>query len=249
MKRKYYIYFLLIILTVLFTSCSMQKRHYRQGYYVENKSKEQISNKNTKDSSVVSAVDSSQKKNVFFNKNSSYKHDCDTLSLKDGTTLICKIEEVTKRSVRFKECKDSNQISNSIDAELVSVIKFYNGRVKSISLKEDNNNQNKPKSNNTLIKGSLVDKGLLFAILGILLEILLLLALFHVIVIAPYLIIALAVLNALASIIAIVFGFSSLKEIRKNPEIFKGKKLATLEIILGLLSLVSWLIILIAITI
>jgi hypothetical protein len=249
MKLKDYTCFLLIILTVLLASCSVQKRHYRQGYYIENKGKEQTSNKNTKDSSIVSSVDSSQKKNVSFNKNSSYKHDCDTLSLNDGTTLICKIEEVSKRSVRFKDCPDSTQLSNSIDAELVSVIKFYNGRVKTISKKEDSNRQNKPKDNNTLIKGSLVDKGLILAILGLLLEIVILLAVFHIIAIASYLVIVLAVLNALVATIAIVFGFSSLKEIRKSPEIFKGKKLATWDVILGLLSLVSWLVILIAITI
>jgi hypothetical protein len=72
---------------------------------------------------------------------------------------------------------------------------------------------------------------------------------FHALVLAPYLAIALAVLNILAAAFAISFGFSSLREIRKNPEIFKGKKTATLEIVLGLLSLASWLLILIAITI
>ncbi len=222
----------------------MQKRHYRQGFYVSNKGKEQTSNKNTRDSS-ISYLDSSKTKSISLNKNSKYKHDCDTLSLNDGTTLLCKIEEVSKRTVRFKDCSDSTQISNSIDVELVSKIKFYNGRKKIVSGKTNN----KTKSNTTLIKGSLVDKGLMLAILALLLEGILLLALFHALVLAPYLIITLAILNLLAAAFAVSFGFSSLREIRKNPEIFKGKKTATLEIVLGLLSLASWLLILIAITI
>jgi len=249
MNRKDYIYVLLVAFVVLCASCSVQKRHYLQGFYVSNNGKEQISNKNIKDSSIISSLDSSQKRNVSFNKNSNYKHNCDTLSLNDGTTLICKIEEVSKRTVRFKDCTDSTQLSNSIDAELVSVIKFYNGRVKSFSKTKENNTQHKTKNNNTLIKDPLVDKGLILAILSLLLEGVLLLALFHAVVLAPYLIIALAILNALAAIFALVFGFKSLKEIRKNPEIFKGKKMAAWEIALGLLSLVSWLVILIAITI
>ena len=129
----------------------------------------------------------------------------------------------------------------------MSKIKFYNGRVRPISQNEDNNNQHK--TNNNLIRGALVDKGLILAILALLLEGILLLALFHALVLAPYLVIVLDVLNVLAAAFAISFGFSSLREIRKNPEIFKGKKIAMWEIALGLLSLVSWLIILIAITI
>jgi hypothetical protein len=224
----------------------MQKRHYRQGFYVSNKGKEQTTDKNAKDSSIAH-LDSSKVRDISFNKNSKYKHDCDTLILNDGNTILCKIDEVTKRSVRFKECTDSNQASNSIDIELVSKIKFYNGRVRPISQNEDNNNQHK--TNNNLIRGALVDKGLILAILALLLEGILLLALFHALVLAPYLVIVLDVLNVLAAAFAISFGFSSLREIRKNPEIFKGKKIAMWEIALGLLSLVSWLIILIAITI
>jgi hypothetical protein len=241
MKPKDYIYFFLI---VLLASCSVQKRHYRQGFYVANKGKEQITDKNAKDSSIAH-LDSSMVRDISLNKNSKYKHDCDTLILNDGNTILCKIDEVTKRSVRFKECTDSNQASNSIDAELVSKIKFYNGREKAIS----DNIASKTKENKKLIKGALVGKGLALAILAVLCEVVLLLVLFHVITIAVYLAIIFAVLNLLAAIIALVFGFNSLREIRKNPEVFKGKKTATLEIILGLLSLVSWLIILVAITV
>jgi hypothetical protein len=240
MKRKGYILFLLI---VLLASCNIQKRHYQKGFYVSNNGKDQTV---SKDSVGLLHLDSVKTKDISFNKNSIYKHHCDTLLLKDGHTILCKIEEISKRTVRFKECKDSVQLTNAIDAELVSSIKFYNGRKKSIS---DSNVSNKPKENQSLIKGSLVNIGFVFAILALLLEGALLLALFHVMAITPYLAIILAVLNALAAIIALVFGFSSLKEIRKNPEIFKGKKMATWEIVLGLLSLVSWLIILITITI
>ena len=245
MKTKDYIIFLLIVLVGVCSSCSLQKRHYREGYYVENKGGEQTSNKN----SSISYSDSSKGKDISLNKNSKHEHDCDTLILNDGNTLLCKIDEVTKRSVRFKDCNDSNQTSNSIDAELISSIKFYNGRVKPVSKKESNNNQNNPKNNNTLIKGGLVNTGFILAILALLLEGTLILTLFHVLLLATYIVIPLAVLNILAAILAITFGFSSIREIRKNPDIFKGKKMATWGIILGLLSLASWLIILIAITI
>ncbi len=236
---------LLIALVVLYSSCSLQKRHYRQGFYVSNMGKEQISNKNTKDSS-ISHLDSSKVRSISLNKNSKYNHNCDTLLLNDGNTLLCKIEQVSKRSVRFKDCNDSNQVLSSIDAELVSSIKFYNGREKEIS---NNNPRRKTQENKNLIKGHLANTGFLLAIVALLLEGILLLALFHILVLAPYLAIAFVFLNALAAIFAIVFGFSSLREIRKNPEIFKGKKMVIWEIALGLLSLISWLIILIAVTI
>lgn len=245
MKHKDYKYLIYTLLATLCISCSLHKRHYLHGYYLENKGKEGVVIKNINDSNNTSHLDSSRVRDVSLNKNSTYKKNCDTLLLNDGTTLICKIEEVSKRTVRFKDCTDSNQVSNSIDVELVSSIKFYNGREKIVSGKITN----KPKNNTTLIKSTLIDKGLTLAILAILLEIVLLLALFHVLVLATYLIIALAVLNLLAAIVAISFGFMSLRDIRKNPEVFKGKKMAAWEIGLGLLSLVSWLIILIIITI
>ena len=72
MKRKDYIYFLLIVFTALCTSCSMQKRHYRQGFYVSNKGKEQTTDKNAKDSSIAH-LDSSKVRDISFNKNSKYK--------------------------------------------------------------------------------------------------------------------------------------------------------------------------------
>ncbi|HEX7412628.1 MAG TPA: hypothetical protein VF411_01190, partial [Bacteroidia bacterium] len=150
MELKNYLCLLLIILSTLFSSCSLQKRHYRDGFYIESKSKEQTTNINKKDSSGVSPLDSVQKKIVVLNKNPKYKHDCDTLFLVDGTTLICKIDEVTKRSVRFKNCTDSNEVSNSIDIELLSAIKFYNGRKKTISKDKNNNSSNKVKENSNL---------------------------------------------------------------------------------------------------
>jgi hypothetical protein len=251
MKTKDYIIFLLIVLVgVVCPSCSMQKRNYRQGYYIEGKSKEQSVGKLNQDSGISKPQKNpANNSSISYNKNSKSNNSCDTLLFNDGTNLVCKIEEVTKRSVRYKNCTDNNEASSSIDAELVSSIKFYNGRVRSVSQKEAANNKNKPNSNNTLIKASLVNIGLIIAILSVLLEIALLFSLFHVIAIPSFLIISFAVLNVVTALLAIILGFNSLKEIRENPEIFKGKKMAKWVITLGILSLVSWLIILIAITI
>src|ERR1035437_467197 len=166
MKLKNYLCFLSILLTTLFSSCSLQKRHYRDGFYIESKSKEQTTTINKKDSSGASPLESVQKKIIVLNKDPKYKHDCDTLFLVDGTTLICKIDEVTKRSVRFKNCTDSNEIINSIDAELVSGIKFNNGRELIIS-KTTGNIKPLNAKNNYLIKDALVDTGFILAILAI----------------------------------------------------------------------------------
>lgn len=241
LKSRNYLFFLFLF---FFASCSLQKRHYRKGFYVETKSDK--GNTGTKNDSTSHAIKLAEDTSAIIPKNKpillnkTHKHNCDTLLLKDGNTLICNINEVTKRSVRFKNCSDSNEVGNSIDVELVSAIKFYNGKVKTVSIK---------KENSSLIKAPLVNTGLIFSILAILLEIVLLLALFNVFTISPVLVISFIVSNILTACIGITLGFKSLREIRKSPEIFKGKKTAIAEITLGLLSLVSWLIILVAITI
>ena len=244
MRCKKYICLLLLAFTLLFTSCSIQKRHYRKGYYVEtNSNKENTVTKNDSTNQIIKYADdtsitTSRSKSVLLNKNR--KHNCDTLILKDGNRLVCTINEVTKRSVRFKDCLDSNQIANAIDVEQIALIKFYNGKVKTTSSKKDSD---------TLIKAPLTNTGLVFGILAILLEAGLLLSLFNIYVLPLALVISLIVCNILAAVIAIALGFVSLRDIRKNPEVFRGKKTAIVEITLGLLSLVSWLIILILITI
>ncbi|MHB8259867.1 MAG: DUF4190 domain-containing protein [Bacteroidia bacterium] len=273
MELKDYMRFLLIVFTIFFASCSLQKRHYREGFYVGNKNRVQtneqsIGNKSkeggielitipTKTPKQRKETTISVSKDKFFiliqkpllsTPHSVFTSGCDTIFLNNGTTLICKIDEVTKRSVKFKNCNDSIEVSNSIDAELVSGIKFNNGRELLIS-KTSDNNKPFPTKNNYLIKGRLVDIGLAMGILAILSEGVLLLALFHIIALATGLAVLLIIFNAIALVLSIVFGFKSLKEIRKTPQIFKGKKMATWEIVLGFLSIVSWLIILIAISI
>jgi len=52
------------------------------------------------------------------------------------------------------------------------------------------------------------------------------------------------ILSLLLSIVGVIMGILALKEIKKNPETLKGKRMASLGIILGLLWFTIWLILL-----
>lgn len=138
---------LLIVLVFIFSSCSLQKRHYTNGFYVENN----LSGKKTdkrygedtlpsvlkaakplkgKRSSAVLSVQAPNKKtNAMYVNPPSFKtiDGCDTLILRDGTVILSYIKEIYPTEIKYKYCDEIDGPLRTINKADVKSIIYSNG--------------------------------------------------------------------------------------------------------------------------
>ena len=140
---------LAFILVVSLFSCSVQKRKYNKGYYVDWKSnthKKDITKKETKKSLKKTEVDDAPEthvlpKNTELVASSSEKltlqkpqrtrsifdEPCDILIFKDGTELRVKLEEVRPRELKYRECDVIDGPLYTVEKSKVFMVKYANG--------------------------------------------------------------------------------------------------------------------------
>lgn len=148
-KRSIY-YFLLFL--IIFSSCTLQKRVYRKGYYLhhnfvsskkEKISKEQIIRPEINKSSVADeALFASNDKSFFIPVkvpliDSVKKVSCgDSIWFSDGSVVVGKILEIRTSQIKYKRCSNIDGPTIVVLTSSVSKIKYANGYVEEYEFKK-----------------------------------------------------------------------------------------------------------------
>jgi hypothetical protein len=130
----------LIILALLVSSCSLQKRLYNKGYYA---SKTHSLKKNDTDtSSLLSNIKPVKEKKIvapllanvntnnstFNTKHSIFLTDCDTIVLRSGAKILANITEISPDEIKFRNCNSPNEPFISLKRSNINYIVYTNGR-------------------------------------------------------------------------------------------------------------------------
>ena len=117
---------------IILQSCSVEKRHYSNGYHIEwKKVGNSKNNASITEEQIQKSLTASieKKKNIVVLSSDSIK--CDTIIMKDGTEVKAKVLEVTPTEIKYKFC-------NNIDGPLyiayrynLSYVKYANGTMDS----------------------------------------------------------------------------------------------------------------------
>ncbi len=155
LKKVFFRCNLIIGIALLFSSCSVIKRHYTKGFYVSGKSSDKNLAKNNtatiksfyKEKKTVDLpinekqtltaqapisnnlhVVSIVKKNILaVTKRNHLTEGCDTLFLKNGTIIAAKILEISEKEVKYQYCQGANKDFMYILKTDVEHIIFSNG--------------------------------------------------------------------------------------------------------------------------
>lgn len=140
---------LLFLLVLALGSCSVQKRKYSSGYYVDWKSdnyKKEIAKKETKKSHKRAEVQEVPEIQVLPKNNeplasageklilqkpqrlhSIFDEPCDILIFKDGTELRVKLEEIRPLELKYRECEVIDGPLYTVEKSKVFMVKYANG--------------------------------------------------------------------------------------------------------------------------
>jgi len=122
---------------LIICGCELQKRIYRNGYYVNNKNKQNY--KETKYVSTTSANYLSKqltasaskvypkKETAKFKLISLAPDSCDLIYFKDGTQIKCKIIDLTNKELQYKYCDFEDQKTHISSRLLLVRIEYANG--------------------------------------------------------------------------------------------------------------------------
>jgi len=130
---KNHVVFLVVGIMLLLTSCSIEKRHYMNGYNVQWKN-----NNNAKSSVIASSEEltaSALKETnpleapvLFFDNTVDIKEDsCDLIQLKNHTEVKAKVMEINTSSIVYKDCDNINGEEKTIRKGEVAGITYRNG--------------------------------------------------------------------------------------------------------------------------
>jgi len=228
------------------TACTVQKRHYRKGYFVQGPQKKKASNppsnhicltqikpelfeKKTHTAFITpfqaSSPDvlASTNKTFFLWKNSVDSVHCDSLYLKDGSVIAAKVTEINIKDVRYKLCDFMDGPDYLVEKFRVSAIRFSNGKLEEFNEPPPPVLQKKPLPGDASItkgteKNSNAGMALSWGILGI----------------YPIWIIG--------SIIGLIFGIIAMNQIKMNPGKYSNETSAKVGLGLSAGALVAWIV-------
>jgi hypothetical protein len=224
----------LLLLALIFQSCSVEKRHYTSGYHLQWKkgndsepktvpqSAQSLKSKNDKlIQNTITASSEKKKGIVLFTPDST---GCDTLIMRDETEIKVKVIEITPTEIKYKYCDNITGPTYVVYRYNVAHIKYANGR------REFFENKQLAKSDKELYPNSIseeeVRKGQIVKRLAK-----------TSIGFSPYSFIPLVGIPA--GIIAIIFGIICLIKAGKDKSLRHYKVLAIIGITLGLLGLIG----------
>ncbi len=216
---------------MLFQACSIKKRTYRSGYYIEWKNhahpvtssedqkKKSIKINYQETSNAVEAIPSeelaSTQRNVSFPKKNNpivfTKDECnDLITMKNGDEIKVKVIEISEKQIKYKRCDNLEGPLITVNKYDVFSIKYANG-TKEIFKEEKPLTPKEPETNNknnSPNQGSQRPKLHILAVFSILCAT----VGFFVVGLGP--------------IAAIIFGAQAIKEINLAPDRYYGKGLA-----------------------
>lgn len=242
----------IILCLFIFSSCTMQKRNYRSGYYVAwKKSNSNIasthSSKNKKETDknksltrVVSElqnyepviIEANAENIISLPKKSEktkliFNDDCgDLLTLRSGDEVKVKVLEINDKEIKYKRCDNLDGPLITINKSDVFMIKYANGS-KEI-FKEEPKKDNTPKNNGNNNGNNNAPPKL------------------NGLALAAILCATVGIfLFGLGPLVGFVLGINALKEINQNPDRYWGKGLAIAAIVIGGIALLFGILILI----
>lgn len=265
--------FYCIALAFLFlaSSCSVEKRHYTKGFYVSNKSTKGniIPAEHKKETNTTATINEIvlPKKEVISKTNqkillaSSVKktitliktylvEGCDTLIMKNGDLILCKVTEISQAEIKYKRCDNLAGPTIVVHAYDVFAISYPNGKQDVISATKPQSNKTyntigKPESSTfetreTKSYKKVINQPALFSFISAMLAAISLIGCIAILYI--YLLGAIATASAAIyfiyfiaafGLIALILGIVGLIEIRKNKDLYKGSAFAKTGMIVG----------------
>ncbi len=175
MKKLFFLIPLLIVF--LMTSCSIQKRHYMNGYSIQwnkkiNANKNTAPEKETTDnekniSNDISASAGNDITPIIIEKPSplisiekpvAVSDSCDVIRLKDKSVIHGKVTEINNSSVKYKDCDDVREVIRTISKDKIAGITYSNGKEENPevlkSYKEPEPDDYRLKDSNKMVKHS-----------------------------------------------------------------------------------------------
>lgn len=245
--KKILLFVNIVTIFISVTSCSVEKRHYRNGYnFSLSKLKNTHLEKNevykNSEKTEVKQIQSLEKVNDLISSTSSeliiskkqeptyitntLPEDCDIVIFKNGNEIKAKVIEIGLSEIKYKRCDNIEGPLVIINKSDVFKIKYPNGTEELIVTKE--------KKSERVIKSNedtSAQKTNLLTTISLILGIL---SIFTFII-------------GIFGIGAIITGALGLKEIKNNPNRYKGKDLGLVGIILGSVTLLLFLLIILII--
>lgn len=255
-----------IIVSFLISSCSVEKRHFLSGYHVVwNKSNKKehkatkVQNKkndlteiktlsknetNTLDikspsddiyASTNLKIDIKKKQVVFKNRNRAFE--CDSITLKDGSIVKGKVEEVGVNDVTYKTCDNLDGQKYIINKSSVASIKYSNGVIdvfNTVENKEKIENKKASKQTNSNTDLESIKKNEPMAIVALFAAVLSI-ALFIIAYLQFSWIFLL--LAGLIAVFGVIYSVIAGIKIKKNKTAFKGKRFVLTALIISILVL------------
>lgn len=254
---------LLIFPFLLLLSCSVQKRKYQNGYYVdwhrkntvnktdvtkhetrkhEKNAGDETTIQRTEEKTALASADNKKlslevKKTITLLK--SLPDTCDVLVFKDGSEIKAQVKEIGTTEIKYRRCDTPDGPTYISRKSEIFMIKYANGTrevIKSEDVPEVKRTQPKNQELNTYRPKSQKRQVHPLSIISLVTGIL-------SAIIGYVMLIALLVgvlLSAsflfipfIAAIIAVASGITALKRIREEPDLYKGKGLAVPGIIVG----------------
>ena len=147
-------------------------------------------------------------------------NDCDQIILRTGDIINGKVIEIGTTEIKYKNCDHLDGPTISIFKKNVLSIKYTNGKVDKITQDPASLNAGSDNANNVFANGNGLaiasfSAGILACILAFILP---------------------SILGLLLAILAIIFAIVVLGKIKKMPDVFKGKTMATWGLVLAILS-------------
>ncbi|MES2680444.1 MAG: DUF4190 domain-containing protein [Bacteroidota bacterium] len=242
---------LLILPFLLILSCSVQKRKYQKGYYVnwhqshgssrdkkesiaksapaKELTAQEVTAPSIADPEIVVSVNDDIRKTVLKKKKTPLIGDepCDDIIFKDGSEIKGKIVEITPTEIKYKKCDMLDGPNYVTKKSEVFMIKYSNGTREVFKDQPNNNSQPGAGQPNNNVQRSLHDLATVSFVLGILSLI-------------PF------ITSPFFAVAAIVKGDRALKEIHAQPHLYRGEGMATIGKIIGIIVSVFWLIVIVA---
>lgn len=246
-SHKIYLVTMLLFIVAILSNCTVQKRSYRNGYYVswnkkavpvlrivkqvEENSKEVLKNETPK----TIAINATETPKPFFasvknNVNSELKclnvkplrlpeDSCgDIITLRDGSDIKVKVIEISSKFVKYKHCDNLSGPLRVVNTDNVFMIKYANGNKEVIKRADLEVQPNKKGSSEPANIIPIVEKKYNdMAIASIATFIL-----YFTIILAP---------------LPFIFGLIALRQFKKDPDRYKGKWMAILGITPGIIAL------------
>lgn len=246
---------------LVLVSCSVQKRKYQNGYYVDWHSKtkhqsstEKLSSKTKSDQKTMTSpvvapeetkellsASADDSKFVLDQVKKSAQQlaesdSCDVLVFKDGSEIRVRILDINLTEVKYKKC-DSPDGPNYVNRKSeLFMVRYADGR-REVLRTESPEPMKTPvkktyKANNTY-KRENHPLAIASLIFGIAALVLGYVVVYSLLL-AFYFSVGFYILPLLAAVLAIITGVTALKRIREQPDVFKGKGMAVPGLIFGL---------------